>query len=293
MLPPAHVKKRSCHLRKPLRKIAVAAATFSLEYALGVAGPLRRRLRGRGAHGANRVVWPMGTFWRGDSYEHERVENEEMDSWEWAGCHPGGAGRRHRGDVRLREREVQPFDGLVCGKGAAAAPSATAHATTSETTANATVNYAKSLSKAFREAASKVLPSVVMITNTPAVAQASGNHEEDNHQGDNAEEMPFGLKGMPFGGLFNNPELRHFFKEFHSLPQMPRHGMMGAGSGVVVDPSGIILTNNHVVAGGGQVMVRLHDGREFKAARYQDRSQKRSGHPRHRRRRQAAGRAAG
>jgi serine protease Do len=150
-------------------------------------------------------------------------------------------------------------------KAPAAAPSATAHATTSERTANATVNYAKSLSKAFREAASKVLPSVVMITNTPAVAQASGNHEEDNHQGDNAEEMPFGLKGMPFGDLFNNPELRYFFKEFHSLPQMPRHGMMGAGSGVVVDPSGIILTNNHVVAGGGQVMVRLHDGREFKA----------------------------
>ena len=34
---------------------------------------------------------------------------------------------------------------------------------------------------------------------------------------------------------------------------------------MIVDPSGIILTNNHVVAGGGQVMVRLHDGREFKA----------------------------
>ena len=34
---------------------------------------------------------------------------------------------------------------------------------------------------------------------------------------------------------------------------------------MIVDPSGIILTNNHVVAGGGQVTVRLHDGREFKA----------------------------
>jgi serine protease Do len=41
--------------------------------------------------------------------------------------------------------------------------------------------------------------------------------------------------------------------------------MSGAGSGVIVDPSGIILTNNHVVAGGGKVMVRLHDGREFPA----------------------------
>ena len=39
---------------------------------------------------------------------------------------------------------------------------------------------------------------------------------------------------------------------------------MGAGSGVIVDPSGVILTNNHVVAGGGDITVRLHDGREFK-----------------------------
>ena len=34
---------------------------------------------------------------------------------------------------------------------------------------------------------------------------------------------------------------------------------------MIVDPSGVILTNNHVVAGGGKIMVRLQDGREFKA----------------------------
>ena len=68
---------------------------------------------------------------------------------------------------------------------------------------------------------------------------------------------------------------------------------MGAGSGVIVDPSGIILTNNHVVAGGGQVMVRLHDGREFKAVDIKTDPEKRPGHPAHRRRRHAAGRAAG
>lgn len=39
----------------------------------------------------------------------------------------------------------------------------------------------------------------------------------------------------------------------------------GVGSGVIIDPSGIILTNNHVVAGGGTVLVRLQDGREFEA----------------------------
>jgi serine protease Do len=137
------------------------------------------------------------------------------------------------------------------------------NAATGQTSSNAGANYAMSLSKAFHDAAEKVLPSVVMITNTPTVAQRSGNQKSP--PGENSEEMPFGFKGTPFGDLFNAPELRHFFKEFNSTPQMPWRGMTGAGSGVIVGPSGIILTNNHVVAGGGQVMVRLHDGREFKA----------------------------
>src|SRR5205814_3515815 len=46
-------------------------------------------------------------------------------------------------------------------------------------------------------------------------------------------------------------------------PQVPRRS---SGSGVIIDSSGLILTNNHVVAGGGKVTVRLHDGREFTAS---------------------------
>ena len=40
----------------------------------------------------------------------------------------------------------------------------------------------------------------------------------------------------------------------------------GVGSGVIVDASGIVLTNNHVVEGADEVVVELNDGREFKAA---------------------------
>ena len=39
---------------------------------------------------------------------------------------------------------------------------------------------------------------------------------------------------------------------------------MGAGSGVIVDPSGLILTNRHVVGDGGSLTVYLEDGRSFK-----------------------------
>ncbi len=38
----------------------------------------------------------------------------------------------------------------------------------------------------------------------------------------------------------------------------------GAGSGVIVDPSGLILTNRHVVGNGGSLTVYLPDGRDFK-----------------------------
>ena len=44
---------------------------------------------------------------------------------------------------------------------------------------------------------------------------------------------------------------------------MPSQG--GVGSGVIIDSSGWIMTNNHVVAGAGSIIVRLHDGREFMA----------------------------
>jgi serine protease Do len=130
-----------------------------------------------------------------------------------------------------------------------------------------TAAYAKELSAVFHGAAEKVLPSVVMITNRPAVVERSS---EKGNKGmspdDNSREFSFGFKGSPFGELFNNPQFRQFFKELpDEMPDMPRHGIMGAGSGVIVDPSGVILTNNHVVEGGGKIMVRLQDGREFKA----------------------------
>ena len=146
-----------------------------------------------------------------------------------------------------------------------ASPSAAANAATTapagKTQPSAAANYANSLSKAFRDAAREVLPSVVMITNRPVVAQSSEQHPAPSG---NAEGVPFGFQGTPFGDLFNNPQFHQFFKQMPT-PGMSPHAVASAGSGVIVDPSGTILTNNHVVEGGGDITVRLHDGREFKA----------------------------
>ncbi len=122
------------------------------------------------------------------------------------------------------------------------------------------VDYAKSLSKAFREASERVLPSVVLVQNQPALAKQSNPHELAPDDGDDSPETPF-------GDLFrSHPDLRRFFRDMpRANPHGPRGEVFGLGSGVIIDPSGVILTNNHVVEGGGKVSVRLSDGREFNA----------------------------
>jgi serine protease Do len=124
--------------------------------------------------------------------------------------------------------------------------------------------YANTLSKAFREAADRVLPSVVMIRTSPEVAERrSSATPSPRPDGDG--------RMMPFEDLFREqPELRRFFREMPQMPMPgpeggPDSGRTGIGSGVIIDASGVILTNNHVVDGGGRVMVRLMDGREFRA----------------------------
>jgi len=63
--------------------------------------------------------------------------------------------------------------------------------------------------------------------------------------------------------IFEDPFFRQFFgDEFFS--QMPREERLrGQGSGFIVDRSGIILTNSHVVNGADRVTVTLKDGRSF------------------------------
>ena len=115
----------------------------------------------------------------------------------------------------------------------------------------AAANPAQALSQCFREAIKAVQPAVVMIKSEAPLPVAL---EGKTPGGDE----PFGEQ---FPGM---PDLRKFFKD---LPQMPRHGQSGMGSGLIIDAAGVILTNRHVVADGRDITVRLHDGREFKATK--------------------------
>ncbi len=55
-----------------------------------------------------------------------------------------------------------------------------------------------------------------------------------------------------------------FFERFFG-PQVRRREVQSLGSGVIVDPSGVIVTNNHVVEGARELRVVLSDRREFEA----------------------------
>lgn len=108
------------------------------------------------------------------------------------------------------------------------------------------IEQAKSLSRAFRSAAKQVLPTVVKVRTTTKPRQPDSPYRSDN---------PF--RGTPFEDFFGD-ELPG--APWQRIPNVPRPGL---GSGVIIDSSGIVLTNNHVVRDADEVKVQLGDGREF------------------------------
>jgi len=66
----------------------------------------------------------------------------------------------------------------------------------------------------------------------------------------------------PRNPLFDDPVFRQFFGD--ALEGAPRRAT-GLGSGVIVTPSGYVITNNHVVEGMDEIDVASNDGKKFKA----------------------------
>ncbi|MBV9531108.1 MAG: DegQ family serine endoprotease [Bradyrhizobium sp.] len=71
----------------------------------------------------------------------------------------------------------------------------------------------------------------------------------------------YAAKVMPRNSLLDDPMFRRFF----GVPGQPEQMQRSLGSGVMVDPSGLVVTNVHVIEGADQVKVSLADKREFEA----------------------------
>ncbi len=108
-------------------------------------------------------------------------------------------------------------------------------------------------------AVSVALPdfSSMVAANGPAVVNVTVTQiEKTKAQGPNPQ----------FRGFDKNDPFFQFFRQFQiPMPREYQAPVQGQGSGFIVRPDGVILTNAHVVDGASVVTVKLTDKREFKA----------------------------
>lgn len=71
------------------------------------------------------------------------------------------------------------------------------------------------------------------------------------------------VKTNQINPFFQDPIFKHFFGDGQIGPQ--GRVQKSLGSGVIVDPKGIVISNYHVIKGAEDIKVVLHDGREMAA----------------------------
>ena len=112
------------------------------------------------------------------------------------------------------------------------------------------VAWARAAPDSFAPIVRELLPAVVNISTTQEV--------EAPQRG----QVPF-----PEGSPFQGSPFEDFFREFFGdrVPDTRPRRMTALGSGFVIDPAGVIVTNNHVIANATRIQVVLQDDRTFEA----------------------------
>ena len=110
----------------------------------------------------------------------------------------------------------------------------------------------EALSASFAEIARRVEPAVVKINTVTERTERMGEEGDEEDTDPDAPENPNG-KDAPADPL----------SELFRRQMRPELAPRGVGSGFIVDPSGIIITNQHVVEGATRIKVRLDSGEEL------------------------------
>nr|WP_256124396.1 trypsin-like peptidase domain-containing protein [Endobacter medicaginis] len=87
----------------------------------------------------------------------------------------------------------------------------------------------------------------------PSVVNIAVTEQDDDADSAKTPKIPPALKGTPFE------------KQFRERMKQDTDEVVGAGSGFIIDPSGIIVTNNHVVGNAERIVVSLADGTRLDA----------------------------
>jgi serine protease Do len=137
--------------------------------------------------------------------------------------------------------------------------------------------HARGTPDGFADLAQTLLPAVVNISSTQNIKTADS---------DRGPEMPVFPPGSPFEQFFKDFMNRHGHPNGggdnndngdnddnndedqgggQAAPQGHPHRMQSLGSGFIIDPSGIIVTNNHVIEGADEITVTLQDNTMLKA----------------------------
>ena len=104
------------------------------------------------------------------------------------------------------------------------------------------ISHAKSAPDSFADLAEKLSPSVVNISTTTLIEERS-------------RQMPSFPPGSPF---------EDFFKQFDQ-PGGKKRKAQSLGSGFIIDDTGYVITNNHVIDNAEKIMVILYDDTSFEA----------------------------
>ncbi|HKM65378.1 MAG TPA: DegQ family serine endoprotease [Acidisphaera sp.] len=128
--------------------------------------------------------------------------------------------------------------------------------------------YAFTPPNSFADLAAQLLPAVVNISSSGTAAHTAENDNGGGGGGGNGQgpDIPSFPPGSPFEQFFHDFMERNRHGQHGEGGQpAPERRMQSLGSGFIIDPSGIVVTNNHVIDGADEVTVTLQDNTSFKA----------------------------